>query len=177
MKFAWKPGYRALASRFLKLHFGGFQGVTSCFPCMRETYPWGNHRPQVLDSRVPAKNSTEYHGLERHAMQYHATGQYEYSYHHWLLAACWRKEDMTVNNFRDSGHIRAIEYDLSHAMYNKALHAWQHGKGRYRFPTPGEFGLDSADVERKEVKASEEIANFHALSASSYRSQSAATSS
>jgi hypothetical protein len=68
-----------------------------------------NPRPQVLDSRVPAKNNTEYHGLEKHAMQYHATGQYEYSYHRGLQAAFWRKEDMTVN---DSGHIKAIEYDL-----------------------------------------------------------------
>ena len=96
-KYDWKPEYDDLASQFLKLHFGRSQGLTHIFPCMRGEYKWGTHRPDVLDSRIPAKNNTEYHGLERYAMQYHATAQYEYAYHHWLLAACWRNEDMEVN--------------------------------------------------------------------------------
>ena len=75
MKYDWKPEYDVLASNFLKRHFGGAQGVTSCFPCMRDSYPWGKHRPDVVDSRVPAKNNTEYHGFEKHAIQYHVTAQ------------------------------------------------------------------------------------------------------
>jgi hypothetical protein len=75
MNFHWKLKYDVLASEFLKLHFGSAQGVTNCFPCMRNNYSWGNHRPGVIDSRARARNNTDYHGLERHAMQYHERGR------------------------------------------------------------------------------------------------------
>lgn len=161
MNFDWKPEYDALASEFLKLHFRDPQGVTNCFPCMRNEYPWGNHRPDVLDSRVPAKNNTEYHGIERHAMQYHATAQYEYSYHHWLLAACWRHEDMEANNFLDSGHLNAISYCIKQALYNKALYEWQeNGGGRKYLPQSEDFELSASDIERKEQNALDAIENY-----------------
>ena len=75
MRFDWKSEYTTLAREFLEQHFGGPGGLTRLFPCMRDDYVWGAHRPSVVDSRVPAKNNTEYHGLERHASQYHATAQ------------------------------------------------------------------------------------------------------
>ena len=127
---------------------------------MRNNYLWGSHRPDVVDSRVPAKNNTEYHGLERHAMQYHATAQYEYAYHHWLLAACWRKEDMEANNFQDSSHLNAIRYTIKQALYNKALHEWQESGGRGQLPQPEDFELNAIDIERKEHNALEEIENY-----------------
>lgn len=99
MRFDWQPKYVALASQFLAQHFGGAQGLTNCFPCMRDDYPWGDHRPQVLDSRVPAKNNTEYHGLEKHAKQYHATAQYDFAYHH--FSEVRRRQD---------GESRATDY-------------------------------------------------------------------
>ena len=108
MDFSWKSEYEELASQFLKQHFGSAQGLTNCFPCMRDDYPWASHRPDVIDSRVPAKNNTEYHGLEKHAAQYHATAQYDYAYHHWLMAASWRRQDMLANNFNDNSHKKQL---------------------------------------------------------------------
>jgi len=125
MDFSWKPKYKRLASEFLKLHFGGSQGLTKSFPCKRDDYPWASHRPSVVDSRVPAKNNTEYHGLEKHAAQYHATAQYDYAYHHWLIAASWRDQDMQANNFSDGSHKKTIEYCVKQALYNMALESWQ----------------------------------------------------
>lgn len=161
MNFEWKTEYDALASEFLKLHFGSSQGVTNCFPCRRNNYPWGSHRPDVLDSRVPAKNNTEYHGFERHAMQYHATAQYEYAYHHWLLAACWRQEDMEANRFEDASHLKAIRYCIKQALYNQALSDWQkNNKNKMQIPQPEDFSLSPQDIERKEQKALDQIQNY-----------------
>jgi len=161
MIFDWTPEYDALATEFLKLHFGSAQGVTSCFPCMRSKYLWGKHRPDVLDPRVPAKNNTEYHGLEKHAMQYHATAQYEYAYHHWLLAACWRQEDMEVNNFHDQSHSNAIRYCIKQALYNKALYEWQKRSGiRTQLPQSENFCLSPLDIDRKEQNSLKEIEDY-----------------
>ena len=125
MPFDWKPEYDALARQFLVQHFGGPQGLTNCFPCMRDQYPWGRHRPDVGDSRIPAKNNTEYHGLERHASQHYATAQYEFAYHHWLLASFGRRSDMKANGFDDESHLKAVQYCVKQALYNKALWVWQ----------------------------------------------------
>jgi hypothetical protein len=159
MQFKWKPEYNELAERFLEFHFAGAKGVTALFPCMRDEYPWGSHRLDVLDSRIPAKNNTEYHGLERHAWQYHATAQYEFAYHHWLLAACWRREDAIANNFQDEQHEKAVRYCIKQALYNKALHQWQQSPN-IKAPVPEDFELNSTDIEREENKASSEIENF-----------------
>lgn len=159
MKFDWKPEYSTLAKQFLELHFGG-SGLTATFPCMRDEYPWSDHRPEVIDSRIPAKNNTEYHGLERHASQYHASAQYEFAYHHWLLAAFWRYGDAKANNFQDTGHKKAVRYCIKHAHYNKALQEWQQSPN-VKPPAPEDFELASSDVEQKEGKAWSEIENFH----------------
>ena len=159
MQFDWKPEYDDLARQFLVQHFGGAQGLTACFPCMRKEYPWAAHRPDVLDSRVPAKNNTEYHGLERHACQYHATAQYEFAYHHWLLAASWRREDMKANRFTDEAHLNAIRYAIKQSLYNKALHFWQQSPSE-RSPQPKDFGLSVSDLEQKESKAWSELENY-----------------
>jgi len=156
-RFRWKREYEGLASQFLKQHFGGPQGVVNCFPCTRGDYPWGEHRPSVVDSRVPAKNNTEYHGLERHAMQYHATNQYEYAYHHWILAAFWRLEDMKTNGFDDARHDAALEYCLKHAHYNEALHLWQQSQRTRRVPTPEEFELNPVALEAKTDTALDQL--------------------
>lgn len=66
---------------------------------MRDDYPWGSHRLDIIDSRVPAKKNTEHHGLEKLAAQYHITAQYDYAYHHWLIAAsapCVRIVDIKI---------------------------------------------------------------------------------
>lgn len=161
MRFNWKSEYNVLASNFLKQHFGGAQGLTSCFPCMRDEYQWGEHRPDVLDSRVPAKNNTEYHGLERHASQYHATAQYEFAYHHWLLAASWRREDMRANNFEDESHLNAMRYAIKQALYNKELHLWQQSPSS-KPPAPEDFDLSTHDLEKKEDKAWRELETYSA---------------
>lgn len=159
MPYDWKPEYEELVVKFAKQHFGGFDGISRCFPCMRDKYPWGDHRPTVLDSRVPAKNNTEYHGLERHAKQYHATAQYEESYHHWLLAAAWRLDDMKANNFQDEGHDKAVEFTIKHAEYNKALSEWQKQE-RVILPSPESFGLNSDITEKMYHNAGDEIENY-----------------
>jgi len=157
-----EKNYDELSSKFLKQHFGSAQGLTHNFPCMRNNYPWGKHRPSVADSRVPAKNNTEYHGLERYASQYHVTAQYEYAYHHWLIAAAWRKEDMDANNFSDMAHKKALEYTIRQALYNKSLFKWQqdHKTKKTPVPKPEEFGLNESDLEKKDASALSEIEKY-----------------
>jgi hypothetical protein len=158
MPFRWKTEYDKLASVFLEQHFAGGKSLTYTFPCMREEYPWGSHRPAVMDSRVPAKNNTEYHGLERYASQYHVTAQYEFAYHHWLMAAYWRQADAKANNFSDAGHERALEYCVKQAQYNKNLAEWQKNLPRFRPAlTPEEFGLRRSDIEAKDKLAAKEM--------------------
>lgn len=161
MRYEWKEEYRALARQFLDQHFGGTQGLTSTFPCRRDDYPWGEHRPDVIDSRIPAKNNTEYHGLERHASQYHATAQYDFAYQHWLMAAYWRRVDAQSNNFTDAGHSKAVEYCLKQALYNQSLSVWQ-GNLVGPAPKPEEFDLSTGDLDRKELLAT---AQFEAVQA------------
>lgn len=159
MQYEWKSEYEELTESFLKLHFGSSSGLTKAFPCMRDNYPWHSSKPSVVDSRTLAKNNTEYHGLENHAKQYHVTAQYEYSYHHWLLAASWRRDDLKSNNLSDNSHEYAIKYCIKHALYNKALHVWQQNP-KSALPTPEDFGLNSKDIEAKDKEAQEEIDSF-----------------
>jgi hypothetical protein len=157
-RWAWKATYDRQARRFVKLHFNGPHGLSSIFPCMRDTYPWDNSRPPVADPRIPAKNNTEYKGLERHASQYHATDQYDFANHHWLLAAWWRHADMEAHGFTDNGHLGAIRFCLQHAAYNEALWRWQRDGGRGAPPAPEAFELDTAKVNELEDRAQRELA-------------------
>ncbi|MGO8854580.1 MAG: hypothetical protein ACLQO1_02540 [Steroidobacteraceae bacterium] len=155
MDFDWKPEYDELADRFMKQHYSG-RTLSAAFPSMRESYPWGEHRPPVGDARVPAKNNDEYHGLETHANQYHLTAQYEFAYHHWLMAAWWRIDDAKANNFRDPPHQEAIRYCVRHALYNKALYEWQQ-TGSGLAPQPEVFGLTRRQIDAKDAKAQGQI--------------------
>lgn len=124
---------------------------------MRDTYPWAASRPEVADPRIPAKNNTEYKGLERHASQYHATGQYDFAYHHWLLVAWWRRADMVAHGFADDGHRNAVGFCLQQAAYNQALFRWQRRSGRGAPPAPESFDLDPAKVGFLEQRAQAEL--------------------
>jgi hypothetical protein len=151
--YEWKPEYDELVKKFAKQHLGpkGYANLSRFFPCMRNEYAWGEHRPDVMDSRVPIKNNTEYHGLETYAKQYHVTAQYEESYHHWLMAADWRRQDMLANGFTDQGHKNAITFAIKQALYNKSLSEWQgqqHSGYRSFAPKPEDFDL-SSDMQRK----------------------------
>lgn len=156
MSYEWKAEYRVLAKQFLQQNFGGPNGLTAAFPCMRDDYLWGEHRPDVVDSRVPAKNNTEYHGLERYANQYHVTAQYDFAHQHWLMAAYWRTVDAESNAFLDAGHLKAVEYCLKQAQYNKSLAEWQSAPIGSA-PEPEKFGLFSSDLGKKELCASAQL--------------------
>lgn len=159
-EFEWNEDYAVQASRFFKLHFGNTANITALFPSMRSHYPWAKYRPPVLDSRIPAKNNEEYHGLERHACQYYATAQYDYAYHYWLMAAAWRVQDMKANKFDDPAHNKAVSYCVRQAMFNKALHEAQGSKSTW--PMPEEFGLTLDDLKKKEDKTLGQIETFMA---------------
>ena len=158
MQFDWKSEYESLVDDFLKQHFGG-PNLSGMFPCMRPEYRWGNHRPLVGDARIPAKNNTEYHGLERHASQYHLTAQYEFAYHHWLIAGYWRVQDAKANDFHDASHENAVRYCVRQALYNKALHEWQQSPAGEP-PRPEQFGLAHGDIQGKDRKAEDQIEAF-----------------
>ena len=148
-RFRWKPEYKRLVSRFLKQHFGGAQGLTSTFPWM-ETHSEENGYSDAIDTRVSAKNRTEYRGLERFAIQYFATAQYEYAYQHWLMAACWRREDMLSNSAEDEVGQKGVEYCIKHALYNNALDQWQQNRGTENVPEPEQFDISDLDIQQKE---------------------------
>ncbi|MDT0449960.1 hypothetical protein [Streptomyces hesseae] len=148
----WKPEYDELARSFLRQHFGWPPKLAFLYPSMRVEYPWGAHRPPVVDSRVHAKNNEEYHGLERHAWQYHATVQYAESYQFFLMAAAWRLEDAELMGVSDAGHSEAIRYCVRHALFNRALAEKPMGSP---WPAPEEFGIDP-DQHQKRVQRAEE---------------------
>jgi hypothetical protein len=50
------------------------------------------------------KRNNEYHGLERHARQYHLSAMYDFAAGHWLIAAGWR-HDIT-QHAADKAHTR-----------------------------------------------------------------------
>ncbi|MFE9569247.1 hypothetical protein ACFYMW_12215 [Streptomyces sp. NPDC006692] len=152
----WKPEYWNLAVDLLKKYFGEFpMGPAVTFPTMRTSYPWANHRPRVVDSRVHAKNNDEYHGVERHAWQYHVTVQYTEAYHHFLMAAAMRYDDAQLMGAADAGHSSAIRYCIRHALFNKAL-AEVLGTG-LPWPQPEQFGIDPEQHAKREARAEREL--------------------
>jgi hypothetical protein len=145
----WKPEYAELSQEFLRRHFGWPPHLASTFPTMRTSYPWGDHRPPVVDSRVHAKNNTEYHGLETYAWQYHVTVQYREAYEHFLMAAAMRREDLIVMGVSDPGHDEAVRYCIRHALFNRALAEREFGP----WPEPEDFGIDPVQHAQREAKA------------------------
>jgi hypothetical protein len=164
MKPRWKPSYRRLVDEFITLHFGSVEGITRLFPYMKPEFKWKDKNVLPMDARTVLKNANEYHGLERHAHQYHVTAQYDYAYYHWLIAAAWRRENMGANNFKDERHKKAVEFVLRNVEYNKALHDWQqsHPQNRRRVPTPEEFGLDRKKIDKMDRIAEAEIDSYYA---------------
>jgi len=160
----WDEAYAESASSCLELYFGGFGGLTSAFPCMRDDYPWAEHRPDVPDSRIPAKNNTEYHGLESHAGQYHSVAMYEEAGHHWLMAAWCRHIDITTHGFSESGHLRALSFCLKNYAFNEALHVWSKAGGHGALPEPAEFGLTDQQVDRIETQGARILDEAHSKS-------------
>lgn len=148
----WDEADAELASNLLNRYFGGFAGLTTAFPCMRDDYPWAEHRPDVADSRIPAKNNTEYHGLEALAGQYFAAAMYEGARDHWLIAAWCRHIDKQTHGFSDAGHDRAISFCLKNVRFNEALNEWSDGGGRGSPPDPATFGLTDQQADRVEAK-------------------------
>lgn len=108
----------------------------------------------MLDSRIQAKNNTEYHGLERHAWQYHVTTQYEQSYHHWLMAAAWRHEDLQHLGASSGGHDDAIRFCIRQALFNQALAA---RKFPEPWPSPANYGIDPIAHRKREAMAQAEL--------------------
>ncbi len=149
----WTAWHSSLARRFVNLHFGGWRGVTDTFLTMKDTYSWSDETTLPADARVVHKNNWEYHGLETYARQFHATAQYEVAYQHWLMAAALRRDNMKANGFNDTGHLKAIRFDLSNAAYNKALAEWQETGGDETLPIPEGFGLTQIKIDRMEQEA------------------------
>lgn len=148
----WDEANAELAASYLDRYFGGFAGLTSAFPCMRNDYPWAAARAEVADSRIPAKNNTEYHGLESLAGQYFAAAMYEAASHHWLIAAWCRHIDKTAHGFDDARHDRATSFCLNNVKFCQALKAWSDVGGNGRPPDPACFGLTQQHVDRVEAR-------------------------
>jgi len=125
-------------------------------PCRRPSFHPGAvpaHRPRVVDSRVPAKNNEEYHGLERHAWQYHVTAQYAEAFHFFLMAAAMRHEDAHLMGGVDNRHADAVRFCVRHALFSRALST----RPREAWPSLAEFGIDPDQYERRVRRAEEEI--------------------
>jgi hypothetical protein len=154
-QLVWRDEYDRVGTRALKKHFGDSQGITWLFPYMKADFKWRGEAG-VADARTALKSNNEYHGLERHARQYHVTGQYEEAYEHWILAATWRREVMMSQGIGDAAHQSALDFALRNARYNKALFEWQKG-WRFRVPKPARFGLDARILEKKDREAERQI--------------------
>jgi len=85
----WLRKYDVLAGKFADSHFGGWDGVLKLFPYMGNGGLKWKGEDIPADVYIVTKLANEYHGLERHAQQYHVTAQYEEAYQHWLMAAAW----------------------------------------------------------------------------------------
>jgi hypothetical protein len=156
----WRKKFDQLATQFAVQHFGGWEGVIRLFSSMkRHKLTWDDRQEIPFDVLFIRKMADEYHGLERHANQYHVTEEYEYAYHHWLMAASWRNENMKINKFKDEKHKIAIEFDLRCAFYNAALHDWHWNSSscRRRLPKPYHFGIDPKVLQKKDVQSNYQI--------------------
>lgn len=165
----WHPKYDRLAHQFAEKHFGGWDGVIKLFASDKPlSLKWSDISTDPVDVAFVKKMANEYHGLERHAHQYHVCAMYDYSYHHWLMAAVWRKENMDINNFTDEKHRMAIDFDLGCAAYNLALYDWfvQRRSFRKTMPQPYHFGLKGKVIDNKDIKAEKELTKiYNAVSA------------
>lgn len=151
----WREEYDGLASRFIEMHFGRADGVTRLFPYMKPSFGWKDKSLIPADVRTVAKNNVEYHGLEDHARQYHLSGMYREAYEFWLMAACWRRENMRANGFDDERHLDAVAFCLRNAHFNRDLAAWQRREGP--LVGPEEYGLDEKTIAGHDRRARRQI--------------------
>lgn len=159
----WSESYAHQASKLIENYFGSAQSLSGAFPCNRDAYPWADHRPPVVDSRVTAKNNTEYHGLEKQAGQYHAAAMYEEASQHWLMAAYWRQMDKKTHGFEDKGHDQALTFCLKNFEFNQALWAWSSAGGVGQTPVPRAFGLTDKLADRIEREGQQALNEAHDL--------------
>jgi hypothetical protein len=150
----WRSEYGELARTFLARYFGSPPNLALLFHTLRPGYPWAAHRPRVLDSRVHAKNNEEYHGLERHAWQYHVTAQYAEAYHFFLMGAALRREDANLMQAGDASHSEAVRFCIRHALFNKALDKRPSAAGT---PSLEEFGIDATQYDKRVQRALDEL--------------------
>ena len=105
-----------------KKHFGEHK-ADGRYPCMRDEYNWGNHRPMVPDSRVITKENTVIHGLEDDAKNHVKEGEkYQTAFHYQMAADYYnmagdrRAELMDTHpQLVDRAHADALDY-----CYDKA---------------------------------------------------------
>jgi hypothetical protein len=152
----WSSEHHAAAVAALQRQFGLRPDLTRLFPSHVTNYKWSPKKPAVLDSRIHAKNNIEYHGLERHAWQYHATCQYDDAFDFWMIAALWRNENDSLIGVTDEGHEKAQLFCLRHALFNRDLHLSQTRVG-LPWPLPSNYGITEEELERGVAKAEYEM--------------------
>lgn len=109
-------------------HFGK-HGANGKYPCLRDDYNWGTHRPSVPDSRVVTKDNTVIHGLEEDAKNFEQEGnKYNTYFHHqmaadyWQMAAERREEIMKYYpQLIDKNHQKAADFCLNRMKENLIL--------------------------------------------------------
>ena len=158
MKSVWRSSYDKQSHRYIKKHFGSARGITELFPYMEADFKWFG-KPEPSDPRTALKSHKEYHGLERHARQYHVTGLYLEAAEYWLIAAAWRREMMDAQALDDRRHTNAVKFAIKNYRYNMALHRWQRRKRQVLpYPVPEAFGLYRDMMSNKDEIAAGEIA-------------------
>jgi hypothetical protein len=152
----WTPSYRRLVHRYVRKHFGSAQGVTDLFPYMKPDFRIKGGGDDVFAPRITLKSNNEYHGIERHARQYHAVGMYDSAAEHWLIAAAWRHDVMKANRNFDDRHVEAMEFALKNFRFNRSLDRWQKRLHR-TCPRADRFGLDQSKIDLSDQRSEGEI--------------------
>ncbi|PTW43689.1 hypothetical protein C8J25_1154 [Sphingomonas faeni] len=154
-RWQWEESYDPLVSQFIAKHFGTSKGIVDLFPYMKDSFKWKDKAVVPPDARVVRKNNNEYHGLERHAKQYHLSAMYQDSYEFWLIAAAWRHQNMNANGFTDDRHRDALAYTIRNACFNRDLAGWQQNGGR--LPIPEEYDLTEEMISAQDAMAERQI--------------------
>lgn len=128
------------------------------FPCMRDNYPWSDSRPDVPDSRVPAKANTEYHGYQSYGGQYAAQAMYDEASKNFRSAADSRKDLMkALPQLADEPHLEAQKVCECLANYYQALSDWQKNPDMKNIPQPEKYSLSKKLVEHIEAQGKAKI--------------------
>lgn len=109
-------------------HFGP-RGANDKYPCFRDDYLWSEDRPDVPDSRFPAKENVVIHGLETDAKKFESEGaQYQTYFHYKMAADYWnmagdRRAELikVLPQLSNKGHIDAIDFCYNRAREDEEL--------------------------------------------------------